>query len=300
MPDSPSEITKGYVNEDVLERIVKGEPTLQDLKGLSDSFASNTYKEERIQFVKDLKENLTPDALHKLNSAIMKNADEITVDGKDPNLVYRTSGDTIYKELLQAEAEKTGMKVDFGENNKIILSKLSPAIEDHYATLSEKGGFYDKRANLSKGDSIESRIAKSVGFLIDSPLAKESEQHKKLYTSGLSGQEIGGIEDAYKDARNELNNEALPQHKTYEEMGIEEVKLTDKEVREKVSKIGKPFSKSIANNIIDATLKNLESENFKLDEEHKTKITAALSVRSSVVFYKLSVSVFALLENFSA
>ncbi|MGI4752178.1 MAG: hypothetical protein ACRYE8_00415 [Janthinobacterium lividum] len=55
MPDSPSEITKGYVNEDVLERIVKGEPTKEDMATLSSSFESNP--KERTEFVKNLGDN---------------------------------------------------------------------------------------------------------------------------------------------------------------------------------------------------------------------------------------------------
>ncbi|ARD86793.1 hypothetical protein A3306_06605 [Rickettsia bellii] len=81
-------------------------------------------------------------------------------------------------------------------------------------------------------------------------------------------------------------------------MGINETKLTDKEAQEKISKIGKPFSKLLTNNIVDATLKNLESENFKLDEEHKTKITAALSESlEKISFSELSTNKTEIINN---
>lgn len=271
MPDSPSEITKGYVNEDVLERIVKGEPTKEDVATLSSSFESNP--KERTEFVKNLGDNLTPNALHKLNSMVMQQADRLSQE-TDPNFQCRIAETKIFQELLQLEAEKTGMKAEFDKDGNFLPPKLSPAIEDHYATLADKGGFYDKCSGLSS-DPKETRIAKSVGFMLDAPLARNTEHYKNL-----PPQEQYGLEDKLRDIRvNKLNDKtpAPPQHKTDKEMGINETKLTDKEVREKVSKIGKPFSKSITNNIVDATLKNLENEKFKLDEEHKTKITEALS-----------------------
>lgn len=271
MANSSDEITKGYVKEEILERIVKGEPTLQDLKDLGHSFATNP--KERVEFVKELGNNLTPDTLHKLNSTIMKHADDIT-DKKDPDLVYRLNTDPIYKDLLILEAEKSGMKAEFDEKGNFIPPKLSSAIEDHYATLADKGGFYDKHAALSE-DAQEIRIAKSVGFLLDAPLARNTEHY-----NNLSSKDQFSLEAQLRDLRTKkLDNKTStpPQHKTYEEMGITETKLEDKEVQEKISKIKKAFSRPLINDIIDTTLQKLGSEKFTVDVEHKNKITAALS-----------------------
>ncbi|ARD86794.1 hypothetical protein A3306_06610 [Rickettsia bellii] len=41
------------------------------------------------------------------------------------------------------------MKAEFDKEGNFIPPKLSSAIEDHYATLADKGGFYDKRSGLS-------------------------------------------------------------------------------------------------------------------------------------------------------
>lgn len=101
MADSPNEMTKGYVKEDVLERIVKGEVTKEDVATLSSSFESNP--KERVEFVKELGNNVTPYALHKLNSMVMQQADTL-LQKEDPNFQCRTAETKIFQELLQLEA----------------------------------------------------------------------------------------------------------------------------------------------------------------------------------------------------
>ncbi|MGX6959708.1 MAG: DUF5410 family protein [Rickettsia endosymbiont of Pentastiridius leporinus] len=267
MAGSPGEITKGYIKEDVIERIVKGEPPKEDVAALSSSFESNP--KERTEFVKELGNNLDPNALHKLNSMVMQQADSL-IQNEDPNFQCRIAETKIFQELLQLEAEKTGMKAEFDKEGKFIPPKLSPAIEDHYATLAQKDGFYDKRANLSN-DPKEARIAKSVGFMLDAPLARNSDHYKNL-----PPQTQYSLENELKDIRENSNSVIKPEHKTDKEMGIEQKSLSPQEVQEKVSKIGEAFRPS-TNSIINDTIKNLENEKFKLDDEHKNKITSVLS-----------------------
>ncbi|WP_341789789.1 DUF5410 family protein [Rickettsia endosymbiont of Polydrusus tereticollis] len=256
------DIIPGFVKPEIVDRIVKGEVTPSDVAVLRDSFA--TKPKERASFVEALNNNLSDDALHKLNSMVMREAHNL-LPPDDPNFQCRTADTKIFQELLQVEAERSGMKGTFNDKGEYIAPKISPAIEDHYATLADKGGFYEKRATLSE-DTIEARTAKSAGFMLDAPLARKTEHYNKL-----PPEQQYVLEDQIR------NKEPLSSKPKHVEIGVKSDSLTPAELETKVNNITKVFVQPLANTIIEQSLKNLEGKEFSIDAEHKEKITKALS-----------------------
>ncbi|MFY9590235.1 DUF5410 family protein [Rickettsia endosymbiont of Halotydeus destructor] len=255
------DIIPGFVKPEIVDRIVKGEVTAKDVAVLRDSFA--TKPKERASFVEALSNNLSDDAIHKLNSMVMREANNL-LPPDDPNFQCRTADTKIFQELLQVEAERSGMKGAFNDKGEYVAPKISPAIEDHYATLADKGGFYEKRAALS-GDAVEVRTAKSVGFMLDAPLARKTEYYNKL-----SPDTQYVLEDQIR------NKEPLSSKPKHTEI-VKSDSLTPAELETKTNDITKVFLQPLANTIIAQSLKNLEGKEFSIDAEHKEKITKILS-----------------------
>ncbi|CAK6515128.1 MAG: Type I site-specific deoxyribonuclease [Rickettsia helvetica] len=144
---------------------------------MQQAFSTASKQKQREAFISFLDKKLNKEQLHKLNQAIMENANEFMPDN-DPNFVCRTPNNKVFQEILLLEAKRSGMKAKFnakGELQSLDIKDITQEILDHYRILQEK--FYPKR---DPKDLVDSRIAQSVNFLLYTPLFQ------------------GGIRDIYK------------------------------------------------------------------------------------------------------
>ncbi|AAU03831.1 DUF5410 domain-containing protein [Rickettsia typhi] len=154
------------------------------LKKMQQAFSTASKQKQREAFINILDTKLNKEQLHQLNQTIMQNADELMPDN-DPNFVCRTTNNKVFQEILLLEAKRSGMQARFsdtGSLQSLDIKDITPEILDHYRVLQEK--FYSKR---NSKDSIDSRIAQSINFLLYAPLFRESDIYKKL---GLKSAEI--------------------------------------------------------------------------------------------------------------
>ena len=101
-------------------------------------------QKQREAFISLLDKKLNKEQLHKLNQAIMENANELMPDN-DPNFVCRTPNNKVFQEILLLEAKRSGMKAKFndkGELQSLDVKDITQEILDHYRVLQEK--FYPK------------------------------------------------------------------------------------------------------------------------------------------------------------
>ncbi|UZW39157.1 DUF5410 domain-containing protein [Rickettsia conorii] len=154
------------------------------LQKMQQAFSTASKQKQREAFISLLDKKLNKEQLHKLNQAIMENANELMPDN-DPNFVCRTPNNKVFQEILLLEAKRSGMKAKFndkGELQSLDVKDITQEILDHYRILQEK--FYPKRDSI---DLIDSRIAQSINFLLYAPLFRESD----IYTTlGLKSAEI--------------------------------------------------------------------------------------------------------------
>ncbi|AFC71356.1 DUF5410 domain-containing protein [Rickettsia australis] len=154
------------------------------LQKMQQAFSTASKQKQREAFISVLDKKLNKEQLHKLNQAIMENANELMPDN-DPNFVCRTPNNKVFQEILLLEAKRSGMKAKFndkGELQSLDVKDITQEILDHYRILQEK--FYHKR---NSKDLIDSRIAQSINFLLYAPLFRESDIYIKL---GLKSAEI--------------------------------------------------------------------------------------------------------------
>ncbi|AFC74687.1 hypothetical protein RPATATE_1146 [Rickettsia parkeri str. Tate's Hell] len=154
------------------------------LQKMQQAFSTASKQKQREAFISLLDKKLNKEQLHKLNQAIMENANELMPDN-DPNFVCRTPNNKVFQEILLLEAKRSGMKAKFndkGELQSLDVKDITQEILDHYRILQEK--FYSKRDSK---DLIDSRIAQSINFLLYAPLFRESDIYTKL---GLKSAEI--------------------------------------------------------------------------------------------------------------
>lgn len=154
------------------------------LQKMQKAFSTASKQKQREFFISFLDKKLNKEQLHKLNQAIMENANELMPDN-DPNFVCRTPNNKVFQEVLLLEAKRSGMKAKFnakGELQPLDVKDITQKILDHYRILQEK--FYPKR---NYKDLIDSRIAQSINFLLYVPLFRESDIYTKL---GLKSAEI--------------------------------------------------------------------------------------------------------------
>ncbi|MFA1688513.1 DUF5410 domain-containing protein [Candidatus Rickettsia barbariae] len=154
------------------------------LQKMQQAFSIASKQKQREAFISLLDKKLNKEQLHKLNQAIMENANELMPDN-DPNFVCRTPNNKVFQEILLLEAKRSGMKAKFndkGELQALDVKDITQEILDHYRILQEK--FYSKRDSK---DLIDSRIAQSINFILYAPLFRESDIYTKL---GLKSAEI--------------------------------------------------------------------------------------------------------------
>lgn len=148
------------------------------LQKMQQAFSTASKQKQREAFISFLDKKLNKEQLHKLNQAIMENANELMPDN-DPNFVCRTPNNKIFQGILLLEAKRSGMKAKFndkGELQSLDVKDITQEILDHYRILQEK--FYPKR---NSKDLVDSRIAQSINFLLYAPLFRESEIYEKIY-----------------------------------------------------------------------------------------------------------------------
>ncbi|MCX4083591.1 DUF5410 domain-containing protein [Rickettsia hoogstraalii] len=148
------------------------------LQKMQQAFSTASKQKQREAFISFLDKKLNKEQLHKLNQAIMENANELMPDN-DPNFVCRTPNNKVFQEILLLEAKRSGMKAKFndkGELQSLDIKDITQEILDHYRILQEK--FYPKR---NSKDLVDSRIAQSINFLLYAPLFRESEIYEKIY-----------------------------------------------------------------------------------------------------------------------
>ncbi|WCR57066.1 MAG: hypothetical protein PG979_001123 [Rickettsia asembonensis] len=148
------------------------------LQKMQQAFSNASKQKQREAFISFLDKKLNKEQLHKLNQAIMENANELMPDN-DPNFVCRTPNNKVFQGILLLEAKRSGMKAKFndkGELQSLDVKDITQEILDHYRILQEK--FYPKR---NSKDLVDSRIAQSINFLLYAPLFRESEIYEKIY-----------------------------------------------------------------------------------------------------------------------
>ena len=133
------------------------------LQKMQQAFSTESKQKQREAFISLLDKKLNKEQLHKLNQAIMENANELMPD-------------KVFQEILLLEAKRSGMKAKFndkGELQSLDVKDITQEILDHYRILQEK--FYPKRDSK---DLIDSRIAQNINFLLYAPLFRESDIYK--------------------------------------------------------------------------------------------------------------------------
>lgn len=148
------------------------------LQKMQQAFSTASKQKQREAFISFLDKKLNKEQLHKLNQAIMENANELMPDN-DPNFVCRTPNNKVFQGILLLEAKRSGMKAKFndkGELQSLDVKDITQEILEHYRILQEK--FYPKR---NSKDLVDSRIAQSINFLLYAPLFRESEIYEKIY-----------------------------------------------------------------------------------------------------------------------
>jgi len=198
------------------------ECSLSVLKKMQQAFNTDSKKKQRESFVDILDNKLNDKQLHKLNNAIMENANEL-MPANDSAFLCRTSNNKIFQELLLLEAKRSGMKAKFntkGELQPLSIKDISQEILNHYSILIQK--FYPHRSSV---DSLNISIAKSINFLLYAPLFRESEIYEKLglkvaeiehemqnpdgkYIKNLAEEKI--IDDAYDHNSHKVLDESNP------------------------------------------------------------------------------------------
>nr|WP_253307770.1 DUF5410 family protein [Rickettsia endosymbiont of Ceutorhynchus assimilis] len=262
------------IEKEIINRIVAGEVTDNDLIKLKNTFGVKA--KERKVFIEVLTANLSDDALHKLNHAVMVNAATLA-SNNDPNFVCRTPDTKIFQELLAFEAMRSGMKAKFDAKGN--LEPLKPedipsAILDHYATLQKK--FYNKRDSK---DSLDSRIAQSINFILYAPIVREDEAYKKLDLSEAAQIEGEIAEPKGKYTKQLIESEVSKKavRQTNEQMNIKEDSIIDKSIKKLKAEneifIDDKQRKKIINNL-SSLLENISSNNL---EKNKAELINKIS-----------------------
>ncbi|XVN41252.1 MAG: DUF5410 family protein [Rickettsia endosymbiont of Argas persicus] len=147
---------------------------LQKMQGAFDTAGK---KGQREAFKNKINKSFSNKQLHRLNEAVVKNADVLMPDN-DPDFMCRTPNNKIFQELLLLEAKNCGMKAKFNakrELQPLAVKDIPREILEHYYILSQK--FYPEKES---SDPLDTRISKSINFLLYAPLFRESEVGKKL------------------------------------------------------------------------------------------------------------------------
>jgi len=159
----------------VIKELNKEKFNLDILEKMQQAFGSKPKQREA--FINLLDEKLDNKQLHKLNKAIVENANEL-MPKNDPNFVCRTTNNKIFQQLLLLEAKHCGMEAKFNSQEKLqslTIEDIPQEILNHYSILKQK--FYSQRESK---DSLDNRIAQSINFLFYAPLFRESEIYEKL------------------------------------------------------------------------------------------------------------------------
>ncbi|WP_341794002.1 MULTISPECIES: DUF5410 family protein [unclassified Rickettsia] len=268
------------LTRNIISNIVAGEATKEDLIEFKNVFGTKPKEKERKAFVKALNEILDDDILYKLNHAVMENA-HILVPDHDHVFYCRETQDKIFQELLVLEAKRHGMIAKFDVNSKLEPLKpedIPPAILDHYATLKEN--FYNKR---DAKDSLDSRIAQSINFMMYGPIVRENTNYTKLLNPAAQAileKEIQKIDGSYiqelSKSRISQYIEKAPRKTVFQINTINKDKTEIKSITDKIIKgIGNELKITPESIIVDS-IEKLE-EKFLVDNQQKEKILIKLS-----------------------
>ncbi len=88
------------------------------LQKMQQAFSTASKQKQREAFISLLDKKLNKEQLHKLNQAIMENANELMPDN-DPNFVCRTPNNKVFQEILLLEAKRSGMKAKFNDKGEL-------------------------------------------------------------------------------------------------------------------------------------------------------------------------------------
>lgn len=170
----------------VIEELENENFDLKILQKMQQAFSTASKQKQREAFITIIDKNLKNKQLHKLNRAVMENANELMPDN-DTSFVCRTTDNKIFQELLLLEAKRYGIKAKFSsklELQPLSIGDIPQEILNHYSILKQK--FYPQKESK---DSVDSRIAQSINFLLYAPLFRESE----LYTQ-IGQEKVAAIE----------------------------------------------------------------------------------------------------------
>ncbi|XVN42976.1 MAG: DUF5410 family protein [Candidatus Rickettsia vulgarisii] len=267
---------KNFVDKQVIDNIISGKVTKGDLINLSNYFSLASAKEVRDDLVESLGKNLSKEALHKLNSAIMESAD-ILLPKNDNKFLCRTTGAKFFKDLLVLEAKNSGMKVEFGNNGQVVNTTIPPEILDHYATLKEN--FYKKRG-VSEND-LNQNMAESMAFILVDPIAKETGYYKNQQSSYQIMINSNIINSKGEVVSNLVKSNIAEKAKHQNKNIIDKYDIPLQEIKEQNSKVSVAIMDSIApalsKRLVNQALDQLKDNNIIIDDKEKSKIQGVLS-----------------------
>ncbi|WP_341794250.1 DUF5410 family protein [Rickettsia endosymbiont of Rhinocyllus conicus] len=174
---SQNSITNKNLADLVIEELENENFDLKVLEKIQQAFSTASKQKQREAFISIINTNLKNNQLHKLNRAVMEHASEL-MPVNDPNFVCRTTDNKIWGELLLLEAKRHGMKAELNSKSELQplnIKNIPQEILNHYFVLKQK--FYPQRDSK---DSIDSRIAQSINFLLYAPLFREIKEYEKL------------------------------------------------------------------------------------------------------------------------
>jgi len=232
------------------------------LQKMQRAFSVASKQKQREAFISFLDKKLNKEQLHKLNQTIMENANELMPDN-DPNFVCRVAENKVFQQLLLLEAKRSGMKAKFnakGELQPLDVKDITQEISDHYRILQEK--FYPKRDSK---DSVDSRIAQSINFLLYAPLFRESEIYEKIFKKSP--------EEALK-----IEGEIQAPNGKYVKQLVDAKISTHGEILIHVAKHTTGAKEAIISSIIEEAITKLEKDkNLNIEDKKREKIKRHLS-----------------------
>ncbi len=283
------EILTHTITSEIVNRMVDGATTLEDLKTIKQVTGLHERKAEKTALIESVGAHFTNDQLHALTLTIAQNASAL-IKSEDQSFCCRETPEHFIKELLVLEAKRSGMTVELDKDplavNVANLVLPSPTA-DIYDTLTRT--FYPQRSVSEQ--KVQERIAESISFLLIKSLVEESVTYQKLDLAPQGAIQLSCAIPS-KDAKLNLitshilspapglciqqliDNNILSQVKPQKSKAKEV--LSKKEKSDIAFKIRKALARPIANLIIKKSLENLKPPINKKKESEIEKVLSRI------------------------
>jgi hypothetical protein len=290
-----SQAKNSTLNKELIDRIVSSKVTPDDVTFLGESFGQKSTESVRNALFQSLASELTPNALHAFNRAIVENANN-WVPENDVKFMGRDGATAFYSDLLRLEARRTGFTLEEKNNNFTGKVTIPKEILDHYATLKDKDGFYQQRGTTD----INQAMAESITFMLTKDAVKDTAIYQALSMEATRGNivAINKLINLEKEfAEQSMYAPGEKEKRVFIDQLVEE-KISDKakhqtaastsispaEAEKASSAIVTNMTKLLSAAIVDKSLKNLEQKGLSVDKTQKEKIQKLIQSVEKIPF----------------